>query len=115
PWKQTYFWSRDQAREYSVASGLKALEAWGHHRLDAGAPVEIVLAEILVPVGSCSAYLLVAVDVLISHFPSTRSALVPFLADPELLAIERYRGGHDQMDRSRSTVGNEPSGKVTLA
>ncbi len=116
PWSQTYFWSRDQAREYSAASGLKALEAWGHHRLDAGEPVEAVLADILGPVGSCAAYLLVAVDVLISHFPSTRSALVPFLASPQLLAIERDRRGHDQMDRGfRLAVGNEPSGRVTLA
>ncbi len=115
PWSQTYFWSRDQAHEYSVASGLKALEAWGHHRLDAGEPVEAVLADILGPGGSCAAYLLVAVDVLISHFPSTRSALVPFLASPALLAIERHRSGHDQMDRGRSTIGDEPSGRVTLA
>jgi hypothetical protein len=115
PWSQTYFWSRDQAQEYSAASGLKALEAWGHYRLDAGEPVEAVLADVLGPVGSCAAYLLVAVDVLISHFPSTRSALVPFLANPELLAIERHRSGHDQMDRGRLIVGNEPSGRVTLA
>jgi hypothetical protein len=55
PWTQTYFWSRDQAREYSAASGLKALEAWGHHRLDGGESVDAVLADILGPVGSCAA------------------------------------------------------------
>ena len=116
PWSQTYFWSRDQAREYSVASGLKALEAWGHHRLDSGEPVSTVLVDILGPVGSCAAYLLVAVDVLISHFPSARSALVPFLANPELLATERHRGGHDQIDDDGSLAfGKEPSGRVTLA
>jgi len=116
PWSQTYFWSRDQALEYSAASGLKALEAWGHHRLDSGEPVSAVLVDILGPVGSCAAYLLVAVDVLISHFPSARSALVPFLANPELLAIERHRGGHDQIDGGgRLASGKEPSGRVTLA
>ena len=116
PWSQTYFWSRDQAREYSAASGLKALEAWGHHRLDCGEPVSAVLVDILGPVGSCAAYLLVAVDVLISHFPSARSALVPFLANPELLATERHRGGHDQIDGGgRLAFGKEPSGRVTLA
>jgi hypothetical protein len=115
PWTQTYFWSRDQARKYSAASSLKALEAWGHHRLDAGEPVDAVLADILGPVGSCAAYLLVAVDVLISHFPATRSALVPFLANPELLAVDRQRGLHDQMDRGGFAIGDEPSGRVTLA
>jgi hypothetical protein len=116
PWSQTYFWSRDQAQEYSAASGLKALEAWGHHRLNAGQPVEAVLADVLGPVGSCAAYLLVVVDLLISHFPSTRSALVPFLATPELLAIERHRSVQDQVDGGgRLAFGKEPSGKVTLA
>jgi hypothetical protein len=115
PWTQTYFWSRDQAREYSAASGLKALEAWGHHRLDAGDSVDAVLADIVGPVGSCAAYLLVAVDVLITHFPTTRSALVPFLANPELLAVERQRGVRDQIGRGRLVIGDEPSGRVTLA
>ena len=115
PWTRTYFWSRDQAREYSAASGLKALEAWGHHRLEAGESVEAVLRDILGPVGSSAAYLLVAVDILLSRFPATRSALVPFLASPELLALERLRGGHDQMDRAGLVVGDEPSGRVTLA
>lgn len=114
PWTQTYFWSRDQAREYSAASSLKALEAWGHHRLEAGESIEVVLADILGPVGSSAAYLLVAVDVLISHLPATRSALVPFLASPELMAIERHRGGLDQRDRGFA-IGDEPSGRITLA
>lgn len=115
PWTQTYLWSRDQAREYSAASGLKALEAWGHRRLDAGEPVEAVLRDILGPVGSCAAYLLVAVDVLISHFPATRAALVPFLANPELLAIERQRRALDGTGRGGFVIGDEPSGSVTLA
>lgn len=34
PRVQTYFWTRDQACEYSVASGLMALEAWAQERLD---------------------------------------------------------------------------------
>jgi hypothetical protein len=115
PWSQTYFWSRDQSHEYSAASGLKALEAWSHQRIDAGESVDAILADILGPHGSCAAYLLVAVDILLSHFPVTRSALVPFLASPELLAIERTRSAIDQMDRGGFVVGDEPTGKVTLA
>ena len=115
PWTQTYFWSRDQAREYSVASGLKALEAWGHDCLDAGESVDAVLADILGPPGSCAVYLLVAIDLLISHFPRTRDALVPFLASPDLLVVERHRGGYDQIDSRRLAIGDEPSGRITLA
>jgi hypothetical protein len=81
----TYLWSRDQAREYSVASGLKALEAWSHKRLDDGEPVDAVIADILGPQGSCAAYLLIAVDVLLSHFDRGREALVPFLPPPNSL------------------------------
>ncbi|RXT52934.1 hypothetical protein B6S44_19535 [Bosea sp. Tri-44] len=114
PWKQSYFWSRDQAREYSVASGLKALEAWGHARLDAGEPIDAVLPDILGPDGSCAAYLLVAVDLLISHWPASREALVPFMACPELLATEHSRHSLDLMDDG-SFSGREPSGKVLLA
>ena len=115
PWTWTYFWSRDQAREYSVSSALKALEAWGHERLDAGEPVDAVLTGVLGPPGSCAAYLLVGIDLLISHFPGTRDALVPFLASPDLLAVERRRGGLDQMDGGRLAIGDEPSGRFTLA
>lgn len=115
PWTQTYFWSRDRAGEYSAASGLKALEAWGHRRLDASEPVEAVLGDVLGPVGGCAAYLLVAIDVLLSHFPATRSALVPFLACPELLAIERQRRAFDGTGRGGFVIGDEPSGAVTLA
>ena len=115
PWKNTYFWSRNQAREYSAASGLKALEAWGHSRLDAGEPVEDVLADVLGPPGTSAAFLLVAVDLLLSHFPATRSAMVPFLANPELLATERGRSVHDQMDTGCFAIRDEPLGAVSLA
>ena len=117
PWRNTYFWSRDQSHEYSAASGLKALEGWSQKRLDEGAPVDAVLADILGPEGSCAAYLLVAVDVLLSHFGVTRDALATFIADPELLATDRVRQSHDQLGSGieRLAIGNEPAGTVRLA
>lgn len=114
PWANTYLWSRDQAREYSVASGLMALEAWGHSRLDAGEPVNSVIKDILGPEGSCAAYLLVAVDLLISHWPATREALVPFVSCPALLASERGRAVRDQTNVSAYLLRDEPSGRVRL-
>jgi len=116
PWTDTYLWSRDQAPEYSVASGLKALEAWSHKRLDDGEAIEAVLADILVPKGCCAAFLLVAIDVLLSHFSQGRDELGPFIACPELLASDRMRANHDQMAYDRGVFGqDEPSGKVMLA
>ncbi|NNG68574.1 hypothetical protein HLI18_01345 [Rhizobium laguerreae] len=116
PWTNAFFWSRDQANEYSMASGLKALEAWSHKRLDDGEEIEPVLADILGPEGSCAAYLLVAIDVLLSHFAQGRDRLGPFIACPELLALDGMRVARDQMDRGRAPyVGEEPAGKIKLA
>jgi hypothetical protein len=117
PWTNSYFWSREQSHEYSAASGLKALEAWSHKRLDDGEPVADVLADILGPEGSCAAYLLVAIDVLLSHFAVSRDALAPFIASPAILAIDQSRRSHDMLGGSieRLSVGDEPTGKIRLA
>lgn len=117
PWTNSFSWSREQSHEYSAASGLKALEAWSHKRLDDGEPVAEVLADILGPEGSCAAYLLVAIDVLLSHFAVSRDALAPFIASPEILAIDQSRRSHDMLGGSieRLSVGDEPTGKARLA
>ncbi|MEO9256679.1 MAG: ATP-binding protein [Tepidiformaceae bacterium] len=115
PWIDTYYWSRDQADEYSMASGLMALEAWGHGRIQAGEPIGAVIAEVLGPGGSCLAFVLVAVDLLLSHWPASRELLVPFIACPELLATEHGRQIHDELTRTAFANGSEPVGRVRLA
>lgn len=117
PRTDSYLWSRDQCRDYSAASGLKALEAWSQQRLDDGDPVDEVLADILGPEGSCAAYLLVAADALLSHFNVARDALAPLIADPELLATDRMRRDHDQLGLGidQFAIGKEPNTKVRLA
>lgn len=117
PWINSVFWSRDQSHDYSVASGLKALEAWSHKRLDEGEPVDAVLADILGPEGSCAAYLQVAIDVLLSHFEKARDALAPFIANPYILGLDQSRRSHDTLGSGieRFGIGDEPSGKVKLA
>jgi hypothetical protein len=115
PWIWTYSWSRDQAHDYSVASALMALEAWGHDRIQAGGKLSEIMTDILGPKGSCAAYLLVAVDLLLSHWPASRELMVPFVGCPELLATERGRSSHDRMNMGGSTLGSEPSGRVRLA
>ncbi|MER9395432.1 MULTISPECIES: hypothetical protein [unclassified Mesorhizobium] len=116
PWTSSYLWSRDQSHEYSAASGLKALEAWSQQRLDDGVPVDEVLTDILGPEGSCAAFLLVAIDVLLSHFGVGRDVLAPFIAAPELLAADRARQTHDHIGSGIDfPIGKEPDGKVKLA
>lgn len=114
PWTQSYFWSRGQGNDYAVASALMALEAWGHQRIEAGDPIDAVLADVLGPRGSCAAYLMVAVDLLISHWPATRDALVPFVSSPELLATERQREVFDRVGSIGLEFQKEPPGPVQL-
>lgn len=108
----SYEWSRGRSTENSVASGLKALEAWGHMRLDAGEAVEDVLEDVLGPEGSCAAYVLVAADLLISHWPNTRDAIAPFLACPELLVADRSRAASDGHREFSLGFHKEPDGQV---
>ena len=114
PWVQSYFWSRGQGDAYAVSSGLMALEAWSHGRLDAGEDVDAVLADILGPEGSCAAYLMVAIDVLISHWPATREALVPFVSCPRLLSTGRQRDALERMESGWDGWKPEPFGRVRL-
>lgn len=98
PWKRSYVWSREGAGHYSVTSVLMALEAWAHRRIEAREAFDKVLVDVLGPPGSPAAYLLVAVDLLLSHWPKSREAAVPFLACPELLCIDRERHVHDNIE-----------------
>lgn len=115
PWVQTYYWSRSsQAQEYSASSGLMALEAWSQERLDRGEDVDAVLRDIVGPEGSCAAYLLIGLDVLLSHWPMTRDALVPFVANPDLLANDRTRLTLESLGGTMM-LQKEPKGRVLLA
>jgi hypothetical protein len=98
PWKSTYFWSREGQAPSCVTSCMMALETWAHRRIEAGEAIDEVLADVLGPPGSPAAYLLVAVDILLSHRPKSREAAVPFLACPELLCIDRERLLHDNFE-----------------
>jgi hypothetical protein len=75
-----------------------ALEAWTHQRVERGDDFESVLKDVLGPPGTSAAFLLIAVDLIISHWPKSRSAAVPFLACPELVSLDRTRQGQDQIE-----------------
>jgi hypothetical protein len=95
PWWRSYWWSREGYGPYSITSALMALEAWAHRRIEEGEPLNQVLADVLGPPGFPAAYLLVAVDLLLSHWPKSLEAAVPFLACPELLCTDRERQVYD--------------------
>ncbi|MHA4868695.1 NACHT domain-containing protein [Duganella sp. PWIR1] len=116
PWTQTYFWSRG-SHYYSVTSALMALEAWAHHRIDTGAAFEDVLADVLGPVASPAAYLLVAVDLIISHWPKSEDVAAEFLGCPELLCLDHTRQVHDSHEELDFVLAGawrpEPRGSVS--
>lgn len=117
-WTQTYFWSRN-SNYYAVTSALMALEAWAHRRIEAGEAFETVLTDVLGPPGSCAAYLLVAVDLVISHWPKSLDVAAAFLGCPELLCIDHTRQVHDRVDMpdfsGLGALRSEPRGGVTAA
>lgn len=91
-WNQTYGWSRDLgAGPAVVTSALMALEAWGHGRIEKGDDVGAVIADIVGESPVPAAYLLVVVDLLISHWPKSSAAAIPYAACPELLWLDRQR------------------------
>lgn len=118
PWYQSYMWSRSQD-SHIVASALMALEAWAHLRIERGEPVQAVIDDVLGPEGSPAAYLLVAVDVMLSHWPNTRECLWPFAASAELLATDRQRFKYDIVNAHvfhthTAWVHPEPAGAARL-
>ena len=96
---ETYVWSRIWGNgDPCVQSALMALETWAHRRIGQGEKVEIVVADVLPPTKSHAAYLLVAVDVILSHWPDSAKAAIPFVACPELLCLDIQRFSADQLD-----------------
>ncbi len=119
PWQRSYYWSRDANGNYSVTSALMALEVWAHRRIEAGESVDSVLSDVLGPAGSPAAYLLIAVDLILSHWPKSRESSIPFLASPELLSLDRERQVHDGFEYpdffGLKALQKEPSGTASLA
>ena len=99
PWVQSYNWSRDVGSGPTIAAcTLMALEAWGHRRIEAGESFDKVLADVIDGPNAPAAYLLVAVDLLLSHWPNSRVAAIPYLGCPELLCLDLHRKVHDGIE-----------------
>jgi hypothetical protein len=111
PSRDTYYWSRDAQGQYCVTSALMALEAWGHRRIDAGESVETVIADVFGNDEVPAAYLLVIVDLLLSHWPKSQKAAIPFVGSPDLLSFDRTRQIYDSGAYDFGMLGEqEPRG-----
>lgn len=118
-WPHTYMWSREMgASYYAVSSGLMALEAWAHARIEAGETVEVVIADLIGTEELPSAYLLIVVSVLLSHAPASGEAAIPYAASPELIIQERERHVHERIEfpdiLGIRALQREPGGRATL-
>jgi hypothetical protein len=90
-WLDSYFWSRGQSGFQCISAALMAIEAWAHYRIEAGEDINSVLTNILGNHNLPAAFLLVAVDIVFSHWPNTIDVAIPFLSSPELLSLDRAR------------------------
>ena len=90
-----YHWPRAVAPSVTTASALMALEAWGHRQIEGGRPFKDVLDDVLGLDGSSLAFVSVAVDLVLSHWPKARDVAWPLLATPRLLEFDDARATHD--------------------
>ncbi len=119
PWQDFYYWSRDfGSASATVVSCLMALEAWAHQRIEAGETVEVVLSDVLASPSMSCAVLLVATDIVLSHWPQSALAGIPLFASPELLCLEMSRDHHDNVKIpdlfGLKEIQKEPIGRATL-
>ena len=97
-WTDTYAWSRVWGNgDPCVQSALMAVEAWAHRRIEDGEGIETVLADVLPQDGGPAAYLLMVVDLVLSHWPKSAKAAIPFIGSPELLCLDLSRIAADNM------------------
>ena len=116
PWRRSYMWARGQD-SHVLASALMALEAWAHQRIERGDQIQAVIDDVLGDEAAPAAFLLVAIDIMLSHWPRSRESLWPYLASAGLLAIDRQRFGFDitNLDVAGTAwVHPEPAGAATL-
>lgn len=117
-WPHTFLWSREPySTFYAVSSGLMALEAWAHVRVEAGEAVEAVIADILGEDDVPAAYLLIVVDLILSHWPSSKEVAIPFVANPDLIIRDRARQTRERTEVpdifGLKEIQREPTGPVT--
>jgi len=119
PWQEFYYWSRVGGNaSATVVSALMALEAWAHKRIDEGEPVEAVVSHILAAPSMSCAVLLVATDIVLSHWPESADAGLPLFGSPELLCLEMTRDHHDNVEFpdffGLKEIQKEPIGRASI-
>lgn len=112
-----YYWARSIMPSTITASALMALEAWAHQQIEAGRPFAEVLHDVLGPDGSSIAFLAVAVDLVLSHFPLAYDVAWPMVATPEVLTFDNARHTRDMTGVDRMSTFDQAmdTGRVKRA
>ena len=75
--------------------------AWAHRQIENSRPPADVLHDVLGPSGSSVAFVCIAVDLVLSHWPVMKGVAWPLLATPELLQYDHIRWSQDQSGMGR--------------
>lgn len=113
PWRQSYLWSRGNSVQNCLNSALMALEAWSHKRIEKGEEFNLVLYDVIGVSELPAAYLLIAVDLILSHWPKSKEVAIPFLSCPELLWVDRQRVIQEKFHNLVTVHEKEPMGDIT--
>lgn len=105
--EHVYRWARSGVPSALTTSALMALEAWGHERLEAGDDAETVLRDVLGPAGSSCAFIAVALDLVLSHWPKFESIAWPFAACPHVLVLDDARHIRDLVGIDDCGMGSQ--------
>lgn len=108
--EQVYRFARSSVPSSITTSALMALEAWSHQRIEAGDDPATVLREILGPDGSSVAFLAVAVDVILSHWPKFVDIGWPFVATPHVMKLDEDRHTRDLVGLDDFSLFPDPEG-----
>jgi len=70
--------------------------------------------DVLGPDGSSIAFVSIAVDLVLSHWPASRDAAWPIMATPEILEFDNERYIHDLTGVDRMSVFEEEASTVRM-
>ena len=101
-----FHWSRSCPWSL-VASALMALEAWGHRQIEGGRNFGEVLEDVLGPDNSSLAFVLVAIDLTLSHWREAREFAWPLVGTPEILH-------YDDARHTRDIVGGASAPRIAV-
>jgi len=96
----SYGWSRGQSPSTILAKALSALEHWAHAQVESGRPIGEIVGKLASGDSISGAFLLIIVDVVLSHSNLDGPELVDLTSSPDTLALDTHRAQVDYVERA---------------